>query len=121
MQPLVLTAGTAISAIGRGAAAHLQSLRTRTGGLRPNDFDAVAGGWIGRVAGIEAHRLPAPLAAFDCRNNRLADLALRTDGFADAVARASADSTSGPSAAFRSGGATSLFGPVPTQESTVSP
>ena len=28
------------------------------------------------------------LARFDCRNNRLADLALRTDGFADAVAAA---------------------------------
>ncbi len=90
MQPLVLTATTAISAIGRGAPAHLQALRTRSGGLRPNDFDAAVGGWIGRVADIEQHRLPTALAAFDCRNNRLADLALGTDGFADAVARARA-------------------------------
>jgi 3-oxoacyl-[acyl-carrier-protein] synthase-1 len=37
---------------------------------------------------VEAHALPVDLARFDCRNNRLADLALRTDGFADAVAAA---------------------------------
>ena len=90
MQPLVLTASTAISAVGRGAAAHLQALRTRTGGLRPNDFEPSAGGWIGRIADVEAHRLPTSMAAFECRNNRLADMALHTDGFADAVAEARA-------------------------------
>ena len=90
MQPLLLTASTAISAIGRGTAAQLQAMRTRTGGLRPNDFEPAAGGWIGRVEGVEAHRLPPAMAAFDCRNNRLADMALHTDGFADAVAEARA-------------------------------
>jgi 3-oxoacyl-[acyl-carrier-protein] synthase-1 len=89
-QPLVLTASTAISAIGRGGAAHLQALRTRAGGLRPNDFDPSAGGWIGRVERVEAHRLPDALAPLDCRNHRLADMALQTDGFADAVAEARA-------------------------------
>jgi len=87
---LVLTASTAISAIGRGAAAHLRALRARAGGLRPNDFDPSAGGWIGRVDGIEAHRLPGSLAALDCRNHRLADMALQTDGFDEAVAEARA-------------------------------
>jgi 3-oxoacyl-[acyl-carrier-protein] synthase-1 len=47
-------------------------------------------GHVGRAAGVEDHRLPAALSAFDCRNNRLADLALRTDGFAEAVAAARA-------------------------------
>jgi 3-oxoacyl-[acyl-carrier-protein] synthase-1 len=47
-------------------------------------------GHIGRIDGIEAHALPPALARFECRNNRLADLALHTDGFADAVAAASA-------------------------------
>ncbi|MGB0129957.1 MAG: beta-ketoacyl-[acyl-carrier-protein] synthase family protein, partial [Rhodocyclaceae bacterium] len=37
------------------------------------------------VAGIDAVSLPARLSAFDCRNNRLAQLGLETDGFADAV------------------------------------
>ena len=36
----------------------------------------------------ETYALPSALVPFDCRNNRLADLALRTDGFADAVAAA---------------------------------
>ena len=88
MQPLALTASTAISALGRGAADHLQAVRSRAGALRPNDFEPSAGGWIGRVAGVEAHRLPPAMLGFECRNNRLADMALRTDGFVDAVAEA---------------------------------
>ena len=86
--PLVLSASTAVSALGRGAAAHRGALLARRSGLRPNDFDPAAGGWIGRVDGIEAHALPAGFEGYDCRNNRLADLALRTDGFAGAVAAA---------------------------------
>jgi 3-oxoacyl-[acyl-carrier-protein] synthase-1 len=35
--------------------------------------------------GVDAVTLPAQLAAFDCRNNRLAQLGLMQDGFADAV------------------------------------
>ena len=91
MQPLVLTASTAVSAAGCGVAAHREALLGRTSGLVPNDFDPAIGGWIGRVRGIEAYALPAAMAGFDCRNNRLADMALRTDGFADAVAEACAE------------------------------
>ena len=88
MQPPVLTASTAVSAIGRGADAHLQALRNRASGLRPNDFDPMIGGWIGRVPGVEDHSLPPNLSRYACRNNVLADMALRTDGFAEAVAEA---------------------------------
>ena len=86
--PLVLTACTAVSAAGRGVPAHRDALLSRTGGLAPNDFDPEVGGWIGRVRGVEEHALPPAMAGFDCRNNRLADMALRTDGFAEAVAEA---------------------------------
>src|ERR1700738_5346349 len=89
MHPIVQTATTVVSAIGRGATATLQALRSRRGGLRPCNFGNVSDGYIGRVDGLDSHRLPPRLAHFDCRNNRLADLALRTDGFADAVAAAS--------------------------------
>jgi 3-oxoacyl-[acyl-carrier-protein] synthase-1 len=88
MQPLVLTATTVVSPIGRGASATFQALASRRGALRPCDFGGVAGGYIGRIDALESHRLSAPLARFDCRNNRLADFALHTDGFADAVAAA---------------------------------
>ena len=88
MNRLAITALTAVSALGRGAAVHGTALRARQSGLRPNDFDSTVGGWIGRVDGVEDHALPPPLASWDCRNNRLAHLALETDGFSDAVARA---------------------------------
>ena len=84
-EPLLITARTAVSALGVGAAAHLDALRARRSGLRPNDFEAATGGWIGRVGGVEAHRLPSALAAFDCRNNRLAHMALHADSFRDAA------------------------------------
>ena len=90
MEALVVSAATAVSAVGHGRAAHAAALRARRGGLRPNDYDPAVGGWIGRVEGVEDHRLPAALAAYDCRNNRLADMALDCDGFAAAVARARA-------------------------------
>ncbi len=89
-EPLVLTASTAVSAMGCGALAHRDALLSRTSGLQPNDFDPAVGGWIGRVPGVEAHALPPAMAGFECRNNRLADMALRTDGFAHAVAEACA-------------------------------
>jgi 3-oxoacyl-[acyl-carrier-protein] synthase-1 len=88
MRPLVLTATTVVSAIGRGTAATLDALRSRRSGLRPCDFGNITDGYIGRVDALETHALPPALAHFDCRNNRLADLALRTDGFTDAVAKA---------------------------------
>lgn len=90
MTPLAISALGVVSALGLGRAAHLAALRARRGGLRPNDFDLAIGGWIGRVAGVEDHPLAPALVRFDCRNNRLADLALGTDGFADAVAAARA-------------------------------
>ncbi|MBV8916036.1 MAG: beta-ketoacyl-[acyl-carrier-protein] synthase family protein [Acetobacteraceae bacterium] len=90
MTPLGITALTAVSALGRGADAQGDALLAGSSGLRPNDFDPATGGWIGRVRGLEDHTLPASLARFDCRNNRLADLALRTDGFIGRVEEARA-------------------------------
>ena len=85
MMPVPITATTAVSALGVGRVAHLAALKARRTGLTPNDFDASVGGWVGRVAGVEEHSLPEPLARFDCRNNRLADMALQADGFTAAI------------------------------------
>ncbi len=46
--------------------------------------------FVGEVAGVDDVTLPAHLATFDCRNNRLALLGLQQDGFDDAVRSASA-------------------------------
>jgi 3-oxoacyl-[acyl-carrier-protein] synthase-1 len=91
MTPYRITALTAASAMGIGLPATRDALRARRGGLRPCDLPGMPDGiWIGRVAEAEAIDPPAPLAAFACRNNRLAELALRQDGFADAVRDAAA-------------------------------
>jgi len=84
-----ISALTAASAIGVGLAATRDALRQRRGGLTPCDLPAMpADIWIGRVRDAEAIALPPDLAAFACRNTRLAELALRQDGFAEAVAAA---------------------------------
>ncbi len=88
MTPLALAATGLVTAIGHGLEPTAAALRAGRDGLRPADFAGVTHGFIGRVEGVEAHALPASLAAFDCRNNRLADMALDQDGFRDAVAAA---------------------------------
>jgi len=89
MRPLTLSAWTVTSALGTGRDATLAALREGRGGLRPCDFpNANLDTWIGRVAGIEDSPLPGPLAAWECRNNRLAKLGLAQDGFEEACAAA---------------------------------
>lgn len=96
MRPLAIRAFTATSALGRGLDAHRDALRDRRSGLRRNDFGPrPLATWIGRVDGLEDAPLPAAWARWDCRNNRLAWLALQQDGLLDAaraaVARHGAD------------------------------
>ena len=86
MPPLAIRAFTATTALGHGLAAQAEALRARRSGLRRNDFgDAGLDTWIGRVEGIEDAPLPERLARWECRNNRLAWLALQQDGLPDAL------------------------------------
>jgi 3-oxoacyl-[acyl-carrier-protein] synthase-1 len=85
--PLRLAHFTAVSCLGHGLAATLGALEASRGGLAPCDFETVAlDTHIGRIQGVEAVRWPPALEAFDCRNNRLAQLALMQDDFSSAVA-----------------------------------
>jgi 3-oxoacyl-[acyl-carrier-protein] synthase-1 len=89
MTPLAITSLTTINALGHGLAATAEALWSNRCALRPCDFvDAKLDTYIGRVSGVEDRPVERRLAAYDCRNNRLAQMALRADGFADAVARA---------------------------------
>ncbi|MEP7302244.1 MAG: beta-ketoacyl-[acyl-carrier-protein] synthase family protein [Caldimonas sp.] len=84
--PLRITAYTATTAAGIGKTPLLAALQAQRSALRPNDFGPEPlATWIGRVGGIESAPLPGPLAAWDCRNNRLAWLGLGADGFIDAA------------------------------------
>ncbi|WP_332827588.1 beta-ketoacyl-[acyl-carrier-protein] synthase family protein [Ramlibacter sp.] len=86
MIPLPITHATLTTALGAGLAAHLEALRAQRCGLVPCAFEDVEmPGWIGRAAGVEDVALPAALSDWDCRNNRLAWLALQQDGFVQAV------------------------------------
>lgn len=88
-EPLVLTSFTTVSAIGRGVEAAFSAITEGRSGLRPCDFPGVdLPTYIGRVEGLEDEPVAGDLAAYDCRNNRLAQIALGTDGFAEAVGRA---------------------------------
>lgn len=88
---LSIRAYSATTALGRGRAAQAAALAEGRSGLRRNDFGAEPlDTWIGRVDGLEDAPLPPALAQWECRNNRLAWLALRQDGLIDAVADAAA-------------------------------
>ncbi|MGQ0700034.1 MAG: beta-ketoacyl-ACP synthase [Panacagrimonas sp.] len=87
MKPLRISQYTLSSAVGAGKAAHLVALRAQRTGLSQLPFETCTlPTWIGQVAGL-ATPLTGELASWDCRNNRLAELALRKDGFLDSVAQ----------------------------------
>lgn len=91
MTPLPITHATVSTALGAGCAAHRRAIAAGRSGLQPCRFeDVTLPGWIGVVDGVDAAQLPDGLADHDCRNNRLAWLGLRQDGFLDAVAAARA-------------------------------
>jgi len=84
---LNITHYTATSAAGTGLAALRHALRSRTGGLRRNDFAGCdLDTWIGRVPGVEQADLPASHTSLESRNNRLTWLSLQQDGMLDAIA-----------------------------------
>ncbi|MEZ5651642.1 MAG: beta-ketoacyl-ACP synthase [Burkholderiaceae bacterium] len=86
---LTLTAMSLSSALGTGLAATLDGLRAGRSGLR-QDAGLSAGlpTWIGPVAELSDVRMPAHLAVWNCRNNRLALLALEQDDLLGALDRA---------------------------------
>ena len=89
MQPLQLTAYTLVTPLGAGVSATLDALRAGRSGLERCDFlDVDLDTYVGRVGGLEDLPVRADLAAYDCRNNRLAQLGLDQDNFTGAVAAA---------------------------------
>ena len=89
MTPLPISASTLTSALGAGCAASIDALQAQRSGLAPvRFFGCPLPTWTGEVAGVDAVALPAALAAFDCRNHRLAWLGLQQDGFSAAVTAA---------------------------------
>jgi 3-oxoacyl-[acyl-carrier-protein] synthase-1 len=85
MQPLRISAYTVTSALGRGRRAHLDALTAEQSGLRPQAVESCTlQTCVGEVAGLDAP-LAGDFARWDCRNNRLAHVALAQDDFRHAV------------------------------------
>lgn len=93
VSPLYITAFTAVSALGAGCGPHRDAFLAGRSALDSNDFEIAPGvaplaGFVGRVRDLEGMAFPPSLAAFDCRNHRLALQGLRADDFDAAVRRA---------------------------------
>ena len=98
MTPLLLSSYTATTSLGHGLEALLDGLRQGRSGLQPCAFETVRlDTWVGEVAApqgcflrgaVDGEKLPNSLARYDCRNNRLAQLGLEADGFAECVREA---------------------------------
>jgi 3-oxoacyl-[acyl-carrier-protein] synthase I len=87
LQPLQLSAFTLVSPLGAGTNATLDALRAGQSGLAHCDFlDVDLDTYVGRISGLEDLPVRADLTAYDCRNNRLAQLGLKQDNFTEAVA-----------------------------------
>lgn len=84
--PARISAVTLTTALGHGCGPHRDALLEMRPALRPSAMEEVpVPAWVGVVDGLEENPLAGDLAAFDCRNNRLAALALDGDGFAERV------------------------------------
>jgi 3-oxoacyl-[acyl-carrier-protein] synthase-1 len=89
MKPVAVTDYTLVTALGHGRAATLAALAEPRTGLARRSFEtAEIDTWLGVVEGIAELELAPEFAAYDCRNNRLAELGLRADGFGARARRA---------------------------------
>ena len=85
MRPLRLSHFAIVTSLGAGLDPTLAALRSGTSGLRAREFEGDLATWVGEIPELDNLRLENELAAFDCRNNRLAMFALAQDGFGAAV------------------------------------
>ncbi len=88
MQPLFVRSYTTANCVGNGRDALYKALRDRRSGLARCAFETVdLETYVGQVPDAELAPLRDDLKDFECRNNRLAQLGLRQDGFEQAVVR----------------------------------
>lgn len=84
--PLLINNFTLTTSLGRGVANTLNALHAQQSGLRARLWETVdIDTYIGEVDGLDSVTVRSDLQEFDCRNNRLAQLALEQDGFVDSI------------------------------------
>ena len=86
LQPLNISHFTLANSLGLGVSATLEALKARRSGLLPCAFEDVdLETYIAKVGMLDSYQVRTDLSAYDCRNNRLAQLCLGQDGFVAAV------------------------------------
>jgi 3-oxoacyl-[acyl-carrier-protein] synthase-1 len=85
VEPLHLSHFAIVSGLGAGLDATLGALQAGRSGLRPQSYRGAVDTWTGKIDALDTSRLDESLAPFECRNNRLAALALAQDNFVEAV------------------------------------
>ena len=91
MPPLAISDFSVVTSLAAGRAGTIAALREGRSGLAPCIFDAFPyPTFTGEVPGLDDGPLTGAEQKFDCRNNRLAAIALRQDGFLQSVAAARA-------------------------------
>lgn len=89
MQPLFLNRYTIVSSTGIGLESTARALGEMRTGLAPCAFEtARLDTFVGQIPDSLLAPVRADLAEFDCRNNRIAQLCLREDGFDQSVMEA---------------------------------
>jgi 3-oxoacyl-[acyl-carrier-protein] synthase-1 len=89
MQPLVISRFSVVNSLGPGSESTLRALREKRSGLAPCGFEtARIDTYVGTVPALDDFRVRPDLQDYDCRNNRLAQLCLEQDGFAQEIAAA---------------------------------
>ena len=89
MQPVAISQTSVVNCLGDGPGPVVAAMRERRSGLMPCNFEtAVLATCIGQVPGLDDFHVRSDLQAYDCRNNRLAQLGLQSGGFTGAVAAA---------------------------------
>jgi 3-oxoacyl-[acyl-carrier-protein] synthase I len=78
-----------VTALGKGRGQTVAALRENRSALAPCTFDALPiPTYVGEISGLDDAPLQGQFAGFDCRNNRLAAMALRQDTLSESIAAA---------------------------------
>ncbi len=87
MKPLQITSFTLTTALGAGLEANWKKVAQSVSGLNPCNFldSTDLNTWVGEVAGLDELAFDSQWQDWDCRNNRLALMALQQDNFIKSV------------------------------------
>jgi len=86
IKPLSITASTIVNAAGAGKKYTFNNIKNNASALTSTGYPGLNfDTYLGVVDHVDSTKIEPELSIFDCRNNRLAKMALDTDGFRESV------------------------------------